>query len=211
MKRLLLLSLLVMSFICPQTSAQPRPWKPRWAIISGVGIWSPKDYDANLYRTSLGFEVGLMYWHRLNTQFILGYNHIPLQTQQEYWRDLADTLTFDVWDVTGSLNTLSLEVRQMFPTDNINFLYLGVGGELHYFGDIVGNYEIYGIQQPIKGTIREERDHTFAAGGYLVPGMFFVFYKRFYVDVGIKAHWMYDGQRNTYWLNPAFRLGWNFR
>jgi hypothetical protein len=211
MKRLALPLLLLLTIISFSQAAEPRQWEPRLALLGGVGIWSPKDYDANLYQTSLGFEVGLMYWYRPNNQIILGLNFVSLKTQQEYWRALADTLTFDVWDVKGSLTTLNLEVRQLFPADNINYLYLGVGGDLHYFGDIVGNYEIYGVQQPIKGTIREKRDHTFAGGLYVVPGMFFIFYKQVYVDIGLRGHWMYDGQRNTYWLNPAFMLGWRFK
>ncbi|MCX6640366.1 MAG: hypothetical protein NTW14_07795 [bacterium] len=187
------------------------PWESRLALTGTVGIWSPKGDDATVFGVSLGGGLSLNYWYNPRTQVILGINYSSLKTQQEYFRGLVDTLTFDVWDVQGRLFSTQLEFRQLFSADNLNYLYLGAGGELVFFGDIVGNYEIYGTQQPIKGTIRTKRDPNFAGGLFVDPGMFFLFYKKVFVDVGVRVHWLYDGKRSTYWLQPAFSAGWRLK
>jgi len=87
-------------------------------------------------------------------------------------------------------------------------LYLGVGADLYYFGDVKGDYEVYVTGQPIKGTISGKRYSSYAGGLHLVPGMFFVFHRKVFMDVGVRVHFLYDGEDNPYWLEPFFSVSY---
>ena len=215
MRKYLNLSTLILVAVVVTTasSREPRPWEPRLAVTGSMSVWSPGATDKELFQTSMGAGLSVMYWINPKTQIIARGTYAPLKGDAEYWYDkwgpdleeLADTVSaFDVFDVVGDLWTISLELRRLYPGGYNNYLYLGIGGDFYYFADVEGDYEIYGTAQPIKGTITDQRDATYAGGVHLSPGLFFIFYKRLFIDAGVRLHFLYDGEDNPYWIEPSF-------
>ncbi|RJP77666.1 MAG: hypothetical protein C4524_08055 [Candidatus Zixiibacteriota bacterium] len=194
-------------------AAQPRTrrpaWKPRLMVTAGGSVWSPGSEDKERFLASFGGSLTAIYWARWNTQLALSLGYSPLNTDQFYWKPeaLQDT-TVDVWEVEGSLWTVSAEIRQMFPTDQVNYLYLGAGVDFYYFGDVEGRWEAYGTAQPLQGNIVAQRDPSQAFGLHASPGLFFLFHPRVPVDIALRLHLLYDGEETAFWLQPTFNLGY---
>lgn len=215
-----LLGLASLLVLAVKASGRELPaWKPRLAVTGTASVWSPGGADGDLFQTSMGAGLSVMYWPSQRTQWLLRGTYVSLKGQPDYWRDawsdelqeLADTTLgqdFDVFDVTGSLWTLSLELRRLYPGDYANYLYLGIGADVYYFGDIEGDYEVYVAGPTIKGTLTDQRKASFAAGPHISPGMFFILYRHVFVDAGVRVHFLYDGEENPFWLEPFFAASW---
>ncbi len=190
------------------SAEQPR-WQPHLFVTATGCVYSPGGVDKDRYLASLGGGMSLLYWFNWDTQILLSGSYSSLNTERYYWRpeSLADS-TLDYWDVRGELFVVSAEVRRLFPTDNRNFIYLGIGADYFNFGTVDGQYEIYGTGSPVVGQIKEKRDPDQAIGGHLVPGLFFLFHPKVSMDVAVRLHLLYDGEETIFWLQPAFTLGY---
>lgn len=211
-KHILIVCLLSMALCFSATAEEAPYWKPRLAFTASANVWSPGGADEDIFEVSMGGSVSLVYWYKLNKQISLSISHTKLKTKQAYWMDEVgvDTLGADTWELDGSLWTASLEHRWMLPADRINFVYFGIGVDYYHFGPIEGFWEVYQSTFPTYSyfPINEKRNPSDAGGIHVVPGMFFIFYKKVYIDVGIQLHYMIDGNQNPYWLVPRFSLSW---
>jgi hypothetical protein len=205
-----LLAALILNPAAAQPETRKPAWKPRLMILAGGSVWSPGSEDKDRFLASFGGNLTALYWVRWNTQLALTGSYSRLNTDRFYWwpSEVADTTTIDVWNVDGSLWTASLEARHMFPSDQVNYLYLGAGLDYFHFGDVKGSYEIYGTGQVTKGDVINQREPAQAFGAHFSPGLFFLFHPRVPVDVSLRLHLLYDGEETAFWLQPAFCIGY---
>ena len=207
MKRYVILASLSVAtfFASGSEGAELFRWEPRLGVSAAVGVWSPGGTDQDLFSASMGGGLSILYWYTQRSQIQVRGTYAPLAARQEFWGEpYSQGQAFDVWEVKGSLVTFSAELRRLLPTDRENYIYIGVGASLYYFGSVKGDYEIYTAEGITRGTTSDERDPSLAAGAHLMPGMFFVFHPRVFIDVGVRFHFMYDGDSNPHWLEPSF-------
>lgn len=198
-----------LTLVAIQASGRELPkWEPRLYLTGSAGVWSPGGVDKDRYLASLGGSLGVLYWFNWNTQVLLSGTYASLNTERYYWLPsyLAGSPP-DVWDVKGSLWSTSLELRRLFPTDNKNYLYLAIGGDIFHFGQVEGNYEIYGTTTT-KGVISQKRDPSEAVGLHFAPGLFFLFHRKVPMDVTVRLHTLYDGEDAVLWIEPTFTVGY---
>jgi hypothetical protein len=211
MKALAIISLTVAGLLLGSQAwggETPR-WEPRLFLTASGSVWSPGGNDKDRFTASLGGSASVFYWFNWNTQVMLSGSYARLNTQRYYWmpESLADSIP-DVWDVKGGLWTVSLDVRRLFPADNKNYLYVGLGGSYYHFAQVKGTYQIYQTGAVQTGEVISERDPSEALGLHGGPGLFFLFYPRVSVDVTVQVHLLYDGDQVEYWLQPMFGIGY---
>lgn len=187
-------------------------WKPR--LLAGIGlvVWSPGGEDKDLFQTSMGLNVTAQYWFKPETAIVISGSYAPLNAREDIWYErLGITQSFDEWNVQGSVWHGAAEIRNLFSAGSRNFMYLGAGVDVFFFGAIEGDYAIYGTEQPTYGTIASDRNPSLTFGPYVTPGMFFLFHSflgQMFIDVGLQFHYLIDGDSdNPFWLDPSFKMG----
>ncbi|TKJ41099.1 hypothetical protein CEE37_05375 [candidate division LCP-89 bacterium B3_LCP] len=208
MRKVIVCSLLLVLVVSSTVDAmKPVIWHQRLGISGSASALSPGSSDGDIFQASMGWGISALYWYKFQTQIVLRASYSKLKANDSYWAEkLAPGEVFNVWRVKAQLFTVSVEFRRMFPTDAMNFLYIGGGPDLFFFDTIQGKYEIYGSGLPQKGTLIDERVPALCGGAHITPGMFIVLNRKMYLDVGVQVHLLIDGIRNPYWLEPTFTL-----
>ena len=180
--------------------------------LSG-NILSPGGADKNRFTTSLGLGVTIINRINWDTQLLVTGTSTNMKTDPYYWLpfDPADTsVSLSNIDVSGSIQTLGLEARRLFPSDRQNYLYLGLGVDFFNFGEISASWmeqQAGTTQSPQPHSITTKRDPSWAAGVHVSPGLFFLVYPKISVDISIRVHALYDGKHTIGWLEPNFGMG----